>query len=259
MNEKIERQRRHFDAISGTYRRSRQDENHLALKSLIWSTFLADKAFLKDRHLRVLEPMCGYADGHAILSRHLGSTIDYTGFDYSNRVVAEVQAGHPEWNVFLADVTRFQPEENAFDLVILLGGLHHVPEHAEIVVRRLGSALRPEGCFISLEPTHGNRLFRLIRERIYKRNPFFDEETEQAFTLQGLMEIFEGNGFRLLDRMFPGLFSYVLYYNPDAFPGLNLGGPNMVRAMFAMDRPMRRGKMGGFLSFATLSLWQRID
>ena len=259
MNERIERQRRHFDAISGTYRQSRQDENHLTLKSLIWSTFLGDKAFLRDTSLRILEPMCGYADGHAILSRHLNSSIAYTGFDYSQRVVDSVKRADPDLDVFVADVTKFQPHGQPFDLVVLLGGLHHVPEHADAVVRRLASAIRPGGYFISLEPTHGNRLFRLIRERIYRRNRFFDEETEQAFTLQGLMGIFEGNGFRLLDRMFPGLLSYVLYYNPDAFPRLNLGGPNMVKAMFAMDRPFMRARMGGFLSFATLTLWQRID
>ena len=57
----------------------------------------------------------------------------------------------------------------------------------------------------------------------------------------------------------PGLASYVLYYNPDAFPSLNLGGERAVRTAFALDRPFFRTPIGRFFSFATLSLWRRPD
>jgi hypothetical protein len=57
--------------------------------------------------------------------------------------------------------------------------------------------------------------------------------------------------------MYPGLAAYVLYYNPDAFPALNFGGPETVRRLFALERPFLRSAAARTLSFATLSLWRK--
>ena len=51
----------------------------------------------------------------------------------------------------------------------------------------------------------------------------------------------------------------MLYYNPDAFGWLNRGGAGLVRACFLMDRPFMRGHIGRKLSFATLSLWRKLE
>ena len=257
MESKVQRQREHFDRISETYRRSRKHENHLTLKTLMWRDFLQDKAYLKGRRLRVLEPMCGFADGKAILEQHLGVEIDYVGFDFSDQVVAKLSESDPRLHVFHADITRFRPPPEDFDLIILLGGLHHVPDYAQAVVENMAAGLRPGGTFINLEPTHGNPVFRAIREGIYRRNEIFDEATERGFRYRELMEMFERVPLTLVDRSFPGFLSYVLYYNPDAFPRINLGGPKMVRTTFAFDKLFMRGSLGSFLSFATLTMWRK--
>ena len=139
----------------------------------------------------------------------------------------------------------------------MLGGLHHVPSHAVQVVHNLSYALKPGGVFISLEPTDGNPGLAWVRRRIYQHNTLFDEETERSFPISEYFEMFERSGLQLLDGVYPGLLAYVLYYNPDAFPFLNIGGPGMVRAIWGLETPFRRSALGRMFSFATLSLWQK--
>ena len=254
--DKVARQAAHFDSVAETYRTARQHLNHRTIRHLIWSEFLRDKDGLRRPGCAVLEPMCGFAAGREILTDHLGIDFDYRGFDYSAAVVASLRASHPDIAVSHQDVTRFEADAE-YDIVILIGGLHHVPDQAEQVVMRLGRALKPGGYFVSFEPTNGNPVFTKAREWIYRRNSLFDEETERAFPVRAYYGLFERAGLRHVDSFYPGLLAYVLYYNPDAFPLLNVGGPGLVRALWRLERPLRRSAVGRVLSFATLGLWQR--
>ena len=257
MTDAVERQKLHFDRIAADYHRARQHQNHRLLKRLIWSDFLAGRRELLDRpNLRVLEAMCGFADGEAILAALLPWPFDYSGFDYSDAVVDRMKSLAPGLKLFRQDVTSFVPDRT-YDLVMCLGGLHHVPHAAETAVRNLANALEPGGLLISIEPTAGNPLFARLREAIYRRNPLFDAETERGFTVPELRALFEGAGLRCEDICYPGLLSYVLYYNPDAFPALNRGGPWLVRKLYAAERPFHRTNLARWLSFATLSLWRK--
>lgn len=255
MTDDVARQRQHFEQISGRYLRSRQHANHLLFKKLFWHEFLKGSPF-PSRRLDVLEAMCGYAEGRKILQDYGGLDIEYTGFDYSEPLVDHVRNTDPSLNVSLQDVTRFEPDR-LYDVVILIGGLHHVPKHVASVIGRLNAALRAGGFFISLEPTHNNILFRTIREYIYRRNSLFDAETEQAFELAQLNDYFRRNKFRLVRQIYPGLLAYVLYYNPDAFPRLNVGGESVVKMIFGLEKCFYTNVIGRKLSFATLSLWQK--
>ena len=171
-------------------------------------------------------------------------------------VVDALRLSHPDIAVTRQDVTRFEVDAE-YDVVVLLGGLHHVPHEASRVVGRLARALKPGGYFISLEPTDGNPVFTSLRRWIYRRNRLFDEETERSFGLSEYYGMFKQAGLYHIDSFQPGLLAYVLYYNPDAFPWLNIGGPGLVRAIWALERPFRRSAIGRALSFATLGLWQR--
>ena len=256
MNDKIERQKEHFDKIADRYYLARRQDKHLLLKNLMWKGFLSDKDYLSRDGLRVLEAMCGFADGKEVIENNLRISVNYTGFDYSSTVVQNLHLERPELNVYQQDITKFSSDEE-FDLIIILGGLHHVPDHAKSAIKRLTSSLASGGYFLNLEPTHGNRLFKKIREHIYSRNNLFDEVTEEAFPVEELKVFFLDAGLRLADISFPGLLSYILYYNPDAFPSLNIGGNWLVKTTYAFDRLWMRNWIGKTLSFATLSLWQK--
>lgn len=261
MNEKndglIERQREHFNSIADRYHQGRQASNHLYLKDLMWRDVFSHFQNLKDSHLDVLEPMCGFCDGYELIRRHLSSDIRYQGYDYSDAVVESVKRDNPDLDVWQADATKFKPAVNSYDLIILIGGLHHTPLDAQAIVKNLAPSLRTGGLFISYEPTHGNPLFQMVRDGIYKKNSLFDEQTERAFPVSALEKLFTDAGLRSELICYPGLLSYVMYYNPDAFPALNVGGKSLVSSLYAFDKLFYRNAVGRALSFATLSVWSK--
>ncbi len=254
MNNPIEQQREHFENISEKYYNARKSSNHLYLKELMWNFFFKDKTSLKDKKPSVLEPMCGYSEGKSILERNIGVLESYEGFDYSSVLIEKVKKTNKDLNVYVQDISTFNSKKK-FDIIIIIGGLHHVPFICETVVQRLKNNLAEQGVFIVLEPTHDNIVFRKIRERIYNKNTLFDQETEKAFELKELNNLFLNNGYKLIDQIYPGLLSYILFYNPDAFPFLNIGGKTLVKLLFKMDSLFFRNYLGRKLSFATLSMF----
>ena len=256
--DEVERQRAHFESISQHYLTARASANHLTLKALLWNDFLTRNARRLGRVEQVLEPMCGYGEGKAILEAGLGTTFEYVGFDYSRPLVEEASRRLPGSRIFVQDITRFEAQAQ-FDVVMLIGGLHHVHAHSLEVLRRLSNALKPGGCMISFEPTHNNAIARRVRERIYRRNALFDAQTERGYDLAELNTLYAGAGLDILDQAFPGLLAYVLYYNPDAFPALNRGGVGLVRALYALERRLYRSAVARWASFATLTLLERRD
>lgn len=260
MTSHIDRQKQHFNSIADEYQRGRSEDTHIRIKELIWASALDGLDIDPQRTLTVLEPMCGFAEGLAILQDNLENDIDYRGFDYSDTIVASLrEQGYAAEQVWHQDVTTYQPEPQSLDVIILIGGLHHVPREAESVVSRLSQGLKPGGCFINFEPTSGNRFFKMIRDQIYKRNEIFDQETERAFGVTELENIFVSAGLTPERVVYPGLLAYVLYYNPYAFPILNKGGTKLVDWAFRLDRLFMSNLVGRFLSFATLSIWSKSE
>lgn len=257
MTDKVDRQREHFNGIAEKYWEARRGKNHLLLKSLIWSHFFKKKQNLVRPHEKVLEPMCGMSEGLQIVRKYLQPDIAYFGFDYSENMVEIARNQFPGHRIEWHDATKFDPQGEKFDFIILIGGLHHVFSESAQVVDRLSAGLRSGGYFLNFEPTQNCWLTRSVRQKIYKENTLFDEQTERGFDLPELNKIFENAGLSCVDQVYPGLLAYVLYYNPDAFPTLNLGGTTSVKAAFALDRLFWRTWIGKKLSFATISLWRK--
>jgi SAM-dependent methyltransferase len=253
----LERQREHFNAIADRYHTGRQTPNHLHLKDRMWNDVFRGIQDFRDRPIDMLEPMCGFCDGLDIVSRYLTPNITYQGYDYSDSVIETARLERPGINIWQADATKHLPPKNSFDLIIIIGGLHHTPLAASSIVSNLVPALRPGGLFINFEPTHGNLLFKKIREQIYRKNSLFDEQTERAFAVSDLVGMFDDAGLKLRKILYPGLLSYVLYYNPDAFPFLNMGGSRLVAASYAFDKMFYGNAIGRTFSFATLSIWNK--
>ncbi|MFC1675829.1 class I SAM-dependent methyltransferase [Planctomycetota bacterium] len=250
-----EKQYRHYENVAEKYYKCRQLKNHLLLKELLWGYFLKDKDFLKKNNLLVLEPMCGFADGKSILEDHLNVDVEYDGFDISDTFldIAKKETGI---NIFKADATTFKPTKK-YDIVLLIGGLHHIYNTAEEFVSTVYSALNDGGHFINFEPTQNNYFTKIIRTNIYKKNPMFDADTEEGFDLNILNDIYSSCGFNVVDQLYPGLLSYVLYYNPEAFSFFYTGGKKCVRLLFNMEKMFYRNFIGRKLSFATLTILRK--
>jgi len=255
MKDYIKQQQAHFDSIAEKYFQERKNEKSVLLKYLMWSHFLGPKSYLK-QVTKVLEPMCGFGDGKKILEVHLDKEIEYEGFDYSGNIVEKALENDPRIKIRQGNILDLD-SQNTYDMILVIGGLHHVYRHIEIVLDKIFNALKPGGFFLVYEPTHNSVVTKKIRNFIYRRNPLFDYETEQDFNLPTLNRMFQSSGFKIVDQMYPGLLSYILYYNPDAFPALNKGSKKLLATIFKAEKPFYRNVIGRKFSFTTLTLCKK--
>lgn len=261
----IERQKEHFEKIAEQYYRARQNSNHLLYKNLLWEYFLERNENIFQRNIEVtcLEAMCGYGEGYKILINYLKKhhptlKFTYKGFDYSENLVNISNKNNPEINIEHKNILTYSDKNYNCNLIILIGGLHHVYNHSMDAMKNVSTVLNTGGYFINFEPTNNNFIFQKIRELIYNKNTLFDDETEKAFSLIELNKIFKESGYELIDQIYPGLLGYILYYNPDAFPILNVGNNKIVRWLFNIEKKLFLTFLGKYLSFATLTVWKKL-
>lgn len=252
-------QRIHFEGVAEHYTNARRSPRHQALKRMMWNKTLCEKVLARlpsDRPVRMLEPMCGTCEGRKILEERLGTEVDYFGFDFAPTMVELARKAYPDAQIVEADVTTFEPDAGAYDLVMIVGSLHHVARHAAHVVTRLSKALAPGGLFIAAEPTNNNPLMKFIRERTYSSNAAFDAETERGFTTKELDEMFEAAGLRPLCKTYPTLLAYALWGNPEAFPALDRGPVGLVRAYTALESLLWSSPIAKYLGFGTFAVYE---
>lgn len=252
----IARQREHFEKIAKSYHEARNDPKHLFLKKHIWDVFLKGIVFPSANKLKILEAMCGYAEFCNILRERLDKDFTFDAFDYSESMVAFCMDRNSDINVWIQDVTTFCAPAT-YHVVCIIGGLHHVYRHADKVLYNISQSLLPGGLFINLEPTHNNPFFSLIRQAIYWNNSFFDADTEHGFTTAELNKMAQSHGLRLVRQLYPGLLSYVLWYNPDAFPLLNKGTLRFAEKLIRRESKIWESALARFFSFATLSSYRK--
>jgi SAM-dependent methyltransferase len=258
MADRVEAQRAHFESIASTYIEGRSGRNHLAYKAVMWNEVLAKLA----QHLPAngsligLEAMCGSAETSARLVESFPNlTMD--AFDLSESMVhAADDSLAKKVRVFQKDILQLE-ERDAYDFAVIIGGLHHIAHDVDRGVRNICNALKEGGIFLNLEPTHNNVLWQTVRTKIYSENAIFEENSERAFTLKEYSDCLASNGFAVEDQFYPGLLGYVLYYNPDAFPMLNVGPPAMAKALAWLDLRLGTGSIGKYLSFCTWTIARR--
>lgn len=255
----IQRQQCHFDEIASQYYAARKNPRLMLLKKIIWQAAFRNKQSWKlEEPVRSLEAMCGFADGYDVLQENLDMKFEYCGFDYSQAMINYAETSFPQLRFFVQDITTYT-SENMYDLIILIGGLHHVYHVAGQAISNLSKVLRKGGIFINLEPTNNNYLLKKIRSLIYRKNNIFDDITEKAFATRELHKLFSTNDLKVIDVLYPGLLAYILWFNPDAFPFLNVGSLSFVSRLSRLESKfLWRTRLAYYASFATLSICQKI-
>jgi ubiquinone/menaquinone biosynthesis C-methylase UbiE len=253
-------QRLHFNKISARYNSGRSHENHLTYKQTLWNYVFAklDNIF-PARPNQGLEAMAGNCE---ISLKFLEKYPDLRmhAFDFSDNMVlaARKQTEGKKIEVFHSDILQFKDRDNKYDFVVLIGGLHHVPDSVALALKNIHSCLRPGGLFVNFEPTHNNFLLRKIRERIYRKNDLFEENSERGFNLRDYNDLLNGAGLKPRIQFYPGLIGYVLYYNPDAFPMLNIGPKLFSKLLCRLDLLFGNTFLGRYFSFATFTIAQKV-
>ncbi len=258
---KSEIQREHFNKITSQYLRGRSNKKHLIYKSLLWNHVIKElkKYLKKGQKLVVLDAMSGDAEASLKIAQHFPDSAIYA-FDYSDMMVAmarKIVKNKKNIKISQLDILKLK-DRNKYDLIVLIGGLHHVPHNVPLALKKLFASLKKGGLFLNLEPTHNNPIWRAARNHIYKHNDLFEEESEKAFEFSEYNELLKKAKFKIIYQIYPGLLGYILYYNPDAFPSLNIGPVIFAKFLGYLDLFLSKTIIGKYFSFATWTIAQKV-
>ncbi|MGH7628532.1 MAG: class I SAM-dependent methyltransferase [Gemmatimonadales bacterium] len=169
---------------------------------------------------RLLEVGCGAGFSAEYLR---GRRIRFCGVDYSERLIAYARAhfARPDTRFEAVNLKDFRDEEG-FNVVFMIGVLHHVDE-VESAVRQLVALLRPGGWLVVNEPQPANALICAARQVRKRLDRGYSKEQAQL-TAAELRAWFRRAGLRRVQVVPQGLLS-------TPFAEVPMGPPLLTRSL----------------------------
>ncbi|MBF0561139.1 MAG: class I SAM-dependent methyltransferase [Alphaproteobacteria bacterium] len=186
MTENTNTQKAHFEALHARYEAHYYDKWSMKYRNeFIYGPLWGD---LDLNGLRIAELACG--SGHNTLSiLAKAPQAQVVGFDISAAACQDYAAntGMPAYE---ADITLPWQGETGFDVVFIVGGLHHCVRDLRQALENVGRILKPGGLFLMQEP---NACFFLesARQLWYRKDGLFDAGNEAALDMDELARIGE--------------------------------------------------------------------
>jgi ubiquinone/menaquinone biosynthesis C-methylase UbiE len=161
----------------------------------------------------VLELCCGRGEAPLLLK---GRMSRYIGIDISENMLQAARELHDDTSsIFLqGDATRVPMASESMDTVVMLGGVHHVPDRARLFAE-IARVLKPGGRFLYREPVSDFILWRALRAAIYRLSPMLDASTERPLLYEETVPIVERAGLQSLRYRTHGLLGFCLFMNSD--------------------------------------------
>ena len=204
-------QQQHYDKIAKVY-----VENLNYPHTQEYSSYL-DKAFLKtvdNTQLGVVaEVCCGTGEAFHLLK----DTIKFgIGMDISEQMLLQAQQKLPEekFHFIQADATLMPLKSASIDTVLMLGGIHHVPNRKELF-SEISRILKPGGQFVWREPVSDFWLWKALRGIIYRLSPILDHQTESPLLYSDTIPVLESQSFIIKQWQTYGFFGFCLFMNSD--------------------------------------------
>lgn len=113
-----------------------------------------------------------------------------------------------------ADVTRLPLADACVDAVVMLGGIHHVPDRVGLY-SEVFRILRPGGRFIWREPVNDFLVWRWLRAIVYRVSPTLDHLTEAPLRFGDTRADLSRAGLKLADWRPAGFIGFCLFMNSD--------------------------------------------
>lgn len=198
-------QQEHYDNIAADYEAHYSDE---------WSVeyrrkFIYEPMFegLDLSGMKVLDAMCGSGQTTNYL---LSQGASVTGLDISKEVLDTFQARWSEAEVLKRSLLDSGLPDDAFDCVVVVGGLHHIHPNVKRAVREIHRVLKPGGHFCFMEP-HSGSLPDIVRRVWYRFDRFFSDN-EASIDVAALQKDFD-NRLELRKAKYLGNFAFLLVLN----------------------------------------------
>jgi SAM-dependent methyltransferase len=180
--------RAHFDRIATEY--AAKDDHPACRVARRWRVQATLGFVPVTVEPRVLEVGCGAGFACEYLRGKLGA---YTGLDYSPRLIDYARKRHRTPNAaFETGNGRDFFDDDPYDVIFMIGVLHHV-EDKDSLVSNLLRSLRPGGWLVVNEPQPHNPAIRLARSIRSRFDRSYSSEQEQI-SQQELAALLERHG-----------------------------------------------------------------
>ncbi|MCA9775280.1 MAG: class I SAM-dependent methyltransferase [Candidatus Eremiobacteraeota bacterium] len=198
-------QRAHFEELGGMYYEHYSDR---------WSLEYRDRFIheplisgLDVEGLNVLEAMCGAGEVSRFLVQR-GAVV--TGVDISPTQMHHYSQTCPEARPICAPILDTGLEAESFDLIVTVGGLHHLHPKLDEAVEEIHRLLKPGGYFCFSEP-HTGSFIDVLRRAWYRIDPLFEAE-EEAVDIEALRAAHHER-FEFCSEIYLGNIAYFVVLN----------------------------------------------
>ncbi len=198
-------QREHYDRILSAYEAHYDEPN----TRLYRERFVNGPMFggLEMRGKHVLEAMCGSGLTTATL---LAQGAHVVGLDISAACIQSFQKRWPQCHAVCTSIKRSGLARDAFSVVVIVGGLHHLQPDVEPAIEEIHRLLEPGGTLCFFEP-HVGSLPDWFRTLWYKHDSMF-APNEAAIDLESLKRKF-ADRFEFVGEKYGGNVGHVLVHN----------------------------------------------
>jgi SAM-dependent methyltransferase len=161
----------------------------------------------------IAELCCGRGEAARMLHNRLRRCI---GVDVSAGLLEIARRDLPDERFFFVqgDATILPLADDVFDNVVMLGGIHHVPDRRRLYseVRRI---LKPGGRFFFREPVDDFALWRGMRKVIYRLSSALDHTTERPLRRAETQDALTRAGLKLTSWRTYGFLGFCVLMNSD--------------------------------------------
>ena len=201
----------HYDAIAKIY-----VQNLAYPHTQEYMTYLDHALFaaIEERPLGVAaEICCGRAEAFQLFHDRVGRGV---GVDVSLAMLEAAQhdCPFPHLAFVQGDATRLPLASAAFDSVLMLGGIHHVPDRRRLFAE-VARILKPGGWFYFREPVSDFILWRALRAVIYRLSPTLDHETERPLLWSETVPVLAEAGLSCGHWATHGFLGFCIFMNSD--------------------------------------------
>ncbi len=205
-----EKQSKHQDRLAEEYERHYSDPLSMAYRLRFFNEPMMAGIVLRGQ--RVLDAMCG---GGQMTDYLLSCGAKVTGLDISEEAIEHFRKKYPQAQAAVGSILDTGLEDDSYDCVTVVGGLHHVHPHVNAAIDEVYRILRPGGYFCFMEP-HSGSVPDIVRRVWYRVDRHMFEDNEQAIDVAAL-QTQNADRFEFVITRYGGSIGYLLVLNSLVF------------------------------------------
>lgn len=199
----------HYDRIAVGYAEHYGDKYSQEYRNRFINSHLFERLDLRGKV--VLEAMCGSGETTAYLLNHGAKVI---GLDVSQTEIDKFKDRWPAADGVCSSIFETNFEDESLDIVVVVGGLHHLHPHLSDAIVEMHRILKTGGYLCFAEP-HKGSIFDTFREYWYRHDDLF-AANEEAIDLKAMNDEF-GHLFSIENEIYSGNFGYLFVLNSMVF------------------------------------------